>query len=155
MNETDGRMDAIDDDILTHIAEMFDAIDPPRDDLADEILFAMSLAALDAELASLEDASVPALRTDSARPTDTVTFTSSALQLMVSATHLADGLRIDAWITGGGLRVDLISGATSHPATSDANGRIVWQGIPPGPLRFLMHPNDEESRPVLTPVIEL
>ena len=149
------NMDAMDDRILLQVASLFDRVDPPRHDLADDILFAASLAALDAELATLEDASLLALRTSSATPTDTVTFTSSALQLMVSATPDGERLRIDGWITGGGLEVELISGATSHLATSDAHGRLVWTSIPHGAIRFLLHPADEGSRPVLTPVIEL
>lgn len=156
MNEPmDDRMDALDDEILTQLASVFDAIDPPRDDFADDILFAVSLAALDAELATLEDESALSLRTSSATPTDTVTFTSSALQLMVSVTPDDGSLRVDGWITGGGLRVELISGTTSHAATSDAHGRLAWSGIPHGPIRFLMYPDHTDSRPVLTPVIEL
>lgn len=151
----DEPRDGLDDEILGQLRSLFDTIDPPRPELADDILFALSLAALDAELATLEDASELMLRTDSATPTDTVTFTSSALQLMVSTTPDDDCLRVDGWITGGGLVVELISGATSHPAVSDANGRVVWRGIPHGPVRFLMHPADAESRPVLTPVMEL
>ncbi len=152
MNEP---MDALDAEILTHIASLFDAIDPPRDDLADDILFAVSLAALDTELATLEHESLLTLRTSSATPTDTVTFTSSALQLMVSASPTSGALRVDGWITGGGLRVELLAGTVSHQATSDAHGRLVWFDIPRGPIRFLMHPADVESRPVLTPSIEL
>ncbi|MDO5736282.1 MAG: hypothetical protein Q4P15_07390 [Propionibacteriaceae bacterium] len=148
------HMDAMDDMILTQVASLFDTIDPPRPDLAEDMLFAMSLAALDAELATLENVSALALRTHSATSTDTVTFTSSALQLMVSVAPEGDGLRIDGWITGGGLEVELISGTTSHRATSDVHGRLVWTAIPQGPMRFLLHPGDEDSRPVLTPVIE-
>lgn len=156
MSETvDDRMDSFDDVILSRVAAMFDAVDPPRDDLATDMLMALSMATLDAELATLADESALSLRTSSARATDTVTFTSSALQLMVSATLQGETLRVDGWITGGGLTVELISGTTSYGAVSDAHGRLVWTSIPPGSIRFLMHPADEESRPVLTPVMEL
>ncbi len=148
-------MDALDSAILGQLSSLFDVLDPPRDDLADDVLFAISLAALDAELATLEDASALQLRTNSAVQVDTVTFTSSALQLMVSVTHEEGLLRIDGWITGGGLEVELLSGATSRNATSDAHGRLVWSAVPHGPIRFLIHPDDGQSRPVLTPVIEL
>ncbi len=156
MNERIGdHVDTVDEDILSQLAALFDVLDPPRDDLADDMLFSLSMASLDAELATLEDVSLLALRTSSAAPTDTVTFTSSALQLMVSATSEDGALRVDGWITGGGLEVELISGTTCHTATSDVNGRLVWSAIPHGPLRFLMHPPDVDSRPVITPVIEL
>ncbi|MEO7588818.1 MAG: hypothetical protein ABIS84_12415 [Arachnia sp.] len=148
-------MDALDGQILAQLSSLFDTLDPPPDGLADDVLFALSLAALDAELATLADASALQLRTSSATPTDTVTFTSSALQLMVSATRQDEGLRIDGWITGGGVVVELILGTTSRTATSDVHGRLVWLAVPVGPIRFLMHPPDGTSRPVLTPVIEL
>lgn len=149
------RMDSLDDVVLSQIASLFDALDPPRHDLANDMLLAMSMVALDAELATLADESVLSLRTSSATPTDTVTFTSSALQLMVSATPEGGALRVDGWITGGGLEVELIAGDSSHTATSDVHGRLVWRAIPRGPLRFLMHPGEKDARPVLTPVIEL
>lgn len=156
MNESpDPPMDALDELLLGKLADLFDIVDPMPSALADDVLFALSLAALDAELATLEDASMLQLRTSAASPSDTVTFTSSALQLMVSATPDEDGLRIDGWITGGGLRVELIAGTTSRTAMSDFNGRLVWHGVPHGAIRFLMHPADGEDRAVLTPVIEL
>ncbi|RMB59616.1 hypothetical protein [Tessaracoccus antarcticus] len=151
----DPPMDGLDEMILGQLACLFDAVDPPPAGLADDVLFTLSLAALDAELATLADASALQLRTSAASPSDTVTFTSSALQLMVSATPDGDGLRIDGWITGGGLRVELIAGTTSWSATSDVNGRLVWHGVPHGAIRFLMHRDDEGSRTVLTPLIEL
>lgn len=151
----DEPMDTMDEEILSQLAALFDVVDPPRDDLAEDVIFALSLSALDAELATLQDASELAMRTSSATSADTVTFTSSALQLMVSATPEDDGLRVDGWITGGGLTVELIVDATSHTAVSDVHGRVVWQGIPHGRIRFLMHPAEGEARPVLTPVIEL
>ncbi len=149
------RMDHVDDDVLSQLCSLFDTLDPPREDLANDMLMALSMAVLDAELATLADESALSLRANSATPTDTVTFTSSALQLMVSATPEGADLRVDGWITGGGLEVELIAGSTSHTATSDVHGRLLWTGIPGGPMRFLMHPRDEDARPVLTPVIEL
>lgn len=151
----DGRMDDVDDDILSQVALMFDAVDPPPDGLADDVLFGLSVAALDAELATLAQETELSLRTSSARSTDTVTFTSSALQLMVSVTSEGDALRVDGWITGGGLEVELLAGTSSHLAVSDVHGRLLWPSIPRGPIRFLMHPADGDARPVLTPVMEL
>ena len=148
-------MDALDGVILGQLSSLFDVLDPPPEALADDVLFAISLAALDAELATLEDTSALQLRASSAVQVDTVTFTSSALQLMVSIAAQDGALRVDGWITGGGLAVELLCGTASITATSDAHGRLVWSDVPQGPIRFLIHPNDGRSRPVLTPVIEL
>lgn len=148
-----GPMDEQDAEILAGIAGLFDAIDPPDPQLADEIVFALSLAALDAELATLQEASELSVRAHSS--TDTVTFSSSAVQLMVSTSEDGDDcLRVDGWVTGGGVTVELVRGVSSTPAVSDAHGRLVWRDVPRGPVRFLIHPSAQGARPVLTPVIE-
>lgn len=152
------NLDGLDAAILASVADHYDAVDPPPPSLDDDVVFAVSLAALDAEVATLLEANDAALRSAEASPTDTVTFTSSALQLMVRTSDDehddGGGLRIDGWITGGGLEVALFAGTTPHWATSDAHGRLVWRAIPRGPVRFLLHPAAPGGKPVLTPVIE-
>ena len=98
---------------------------------------------------------MPALRSTDASPTDSITFTSSALQLMVRTAPDEDGgLRVDGWVTGGGLQVALYAGSIAHWATSDAHGRLLWRAIPHGRIRFLLQPADPQAKAVLTPVIE-
>ena len=149
-------IDELDLGILAQLQDLFDTVDPPPPHLSDEVVFAVSLAALDAELATLKAQSELLLRSSGAASTDAVTFTSSALQLMVSASD-DDGetLRIDGWVTGGGIEVELLRGSEAVEAISDAHGRLVWRRVPHGPVRFLIHPSTAGSRPVLTPVIEL
>ncbi|MEE1620956.1 hypothetical protein ACQ3I4_08500 [Zafaria sp. Z1313] len=155
MNEHDSPLDAVDAALLQDIARLYDAADPPPASLDDDVVFAVSLAAVDAEIATLLDGAHLALRAGEASPTDTVTFTSSALQLMLrTAEDDAGALRIDGWVTGGGIDVALISGTTAHWTTSDAHGRLVWRDVPRGPLRFLLHPAEPGGKPVMTPVIE-
>lgn len=156
MNENHEQpLDGLDAAILKSVAELFDAMDPPPPTLDDGVLIALSLAALDAELATALEENLPALRAVDASPTDSITFTSSALQLMVRSTEDQDGgLRVDGWVTGGGLRVALYADRTAHWATSDAHGRLLWRSIPHGPIRFLLQPDDPEAKPVLTPVVE-
>ena len=148
-------MDEQDAAVLDSIAHLYDALDPPPASLDEGVLVALTLAELDAELATLLDDAAPALRSPDARTTETVTFTSSAVQLMVNAS--ADGartLRIDAWVTGGGIEVALYLGTEPRWAVSDANGRLAWRKVPRGRIRFLIQPMDPESKPVLTPVVE-
>ncbi|MGP9487504.1 carboxypeptidase regulatory-like domain-containing protein [Glutamicibacter sp. AOP5-A2-7] len=148
-------LDGLDTAILEQLAAIYDTLDPPPTTLDDTVLFALSLATLNAELATLLEGQAPALRAAETSATDSVTFTSSALQLMVSTAPEPDGsLRVDGWVTGGGLDVALYAGSTAHWATSDVNGRLLWRSIPHGPIRFLLRPADPEAKPVLTPVIE-
>lgn len=154
IDSADEPLDEQDQRILAGIAALYDDIDPPPARLADDIVFSLSLAALNAELASMQLDSAMAVRAHAA--TETVTFSSSALQLMISTSEENEGtIRVDGWVTGGGLTVDLLQGSDSTPAVSDAHGRLVWRGVPRGPIRFLIHPPAPDSRPVLTPTIEL
>lgn len=149
-------MDELDDEILEQLHDVFDALDPAPADLTEEVVVAIALAALDAEIATLQDESELLLRTSGATSTDAITFTSSAVQLMVSTSDDdADTIRIDGWVTGGGIEVELMRGTDSTPVVADAHGRLVWRRVPRGQVRFLIHPAASGARPVLTPVIEL
>lgn len=154
-------MDDIDRTILREMRGMYEAVDAPPADLAERVKFALTLAALEAEVAHLQELSTAEVRSEQTyATTDTLTFTSSSTSLMVTvgpdvgATG-ADLLRVDGWVTGSGVLVELSVGTERHPATSDANGRLVWEGVPRGRARFLIHPASEGARPVVTPTIEL
>lgn len=149
-------MDELDLEILDQLRELFDTLDPTPAGLTEDVVVAISLAALDAEMATLQEESELVLRTSGASTTDAITFTSSAVQLMVSTSDdETDTIRIDGWVTGGGIEVELLQGTEAIPAVSDARGRLVWRRVPHGQVRFLIQPAAEGARPVLTPVIEL
>ncbi|MCW4464574.1 hypothetical protein OK351_03510 [Glutamicibacter sp. MNS18] len=148
-------MDEQDAAVLDSIAHLYDSLDPPPASLNAGVLVALTWAELDAELATLLDDEARVLRSPETEVVESVTFTSSAMQLMVNAsTDGAGTLRIDAWVTGGGVEVALYLGAESRWAVSDANGRLAWRKVPRGRIRFLIQPMDPESKPVLTPVVE-
>lgn len=148
-------LDEHDESVLESIAQLYDALDPPPASLDDGVLVALMLAGLDAELATLLDEDALALRSAEAEATETVTFTSSAIQLMIRASEDGSGtLRIDGWVTGGEIEVTLYLGHLAHKQVSDANGRLVWREVPRGRIRFLIQPRDPESKPVLSPVVE-
>ncbi|HMR49498.1 MAG TPA: hypothetical protein PKE40_04985 [Arachnia sp.] len=149
----DEPMDARDLELLASIAELFDEIDPPPAELDEDVLVALALAGFDAELATLLPQPEPALR--GSAPVDSITFTSSTLQLMIQSSFDEEGLRIDGWITGGGVTVELHAGGIVRAEVSDAHGRLVWRGVPSGSLRFVLRPPDPDAKPVITPVIEL
>jgi hypothetical protein len=153
-------LDDVDRMILAELRGLHDELDPPPEDLAERVRFALTLAALEAEVAELqEQSSLAQVRSEQLyATTDTLTFTSSSLSLMVTVTPDTtdyDLLRVDGWLTGPGIVVELSVGTQRLPATSDANGRLVWEGVPRGRARFLIHPASEGARPVVTPTIEL
>ena len=149
----DEPLDAFDLELLESIAELLDEIDPPPAGLDEDVLVRLAVAGLDAELATLQQESEVLLR--GSTPVESITFSSSTLQLMIQVSPQEDGLRIDGWVTGGGISVELHAGGTSYPVVSDAHGRLVWLGVPSGPLRFVLLPADPDAKPVVTPVIEL
>ncbi len=150
----DDPMDDIDVAVLDALRRALAVADPLPDNLVDEIEFSLSLAAMNAELAMLADDPV-GVRAPTVERADSVTFTSSTMTLMVVIGRDAGELRVDAWVSGGGITVELIQGAERTPGVSDVNGRVSWSPVQPGLARFLISPLTTGGRPVITPAIEL
>ena len=149
-------LDDVDAEILARLAETFDRLDPVPPQLTADIKAALTWAALDAELAELSDLE-PSLRSDrvgEAEPIDSLAFTSSQLSFMVRISGEPESRRIDGWVTGGGVLVELQVGGRVLAAESDVHGRVEWTGVPTGPIRFLIHPPGA-ARPVITPQIDM
>ena len=144
-----------DDDfrLLAALADAQDELDPLPPGLIDRLTLALSLELLEAELAVLAAEALEPARADS--PVDSITFTASSLSLMVTLTRDDDLVRVDGWVTGGGVEVDLLRGDERHTATSDATGRLAWPPVAPGPVRFRIRPPQPGSRAVVTPTIEV
>jgi hypothetical protein len=150
----DDPMDDIDLAILDALHQTLALADPVPPWLIGDIEFSLSLASMNAELALLADEPV-GVRAPNAESADSVTFTSSTMTLMVVIGRDDGQLRIDAWVSGGGITVELIQGADRTPAISDVNGRVSWFPVQPGLARFLIAPITSGGRPVITPAIEL
>ncbi|NHB84377.1 hypothetical protein G7085_06505 [Tessaracoccus sp. HDW20] len=97
------------------------------------MLTAVSVALMEAELAVLVDGGLEVVRSE---PATTITFTASSLSLMITLTEVERRVRIDGWVTGGGIAVQLLTGAEVLETVSDATGRLVWTSVPHGPVRF-------------------
>lgn len=158
----DGPLDGTDTLVLGAVRELFSRTDPMPSGLTDRIKFEFTLAALHAEVAELQELTLTGVRADSASftPTESVTFTSSTLSLMVSISPAGEGarpgtVRIDGWVTGGPATVELRAGEKSIAAEADANGRFSVDEVPRGPVRFILRPVDARGRPVITPVVEI
>lgn len=154
-------LDEVDHQILRHLRVIHEELDPPPADLAERMKFALTWAAVEAEVAQLQELSGVGVRAEAAYGvTDTLTFTADSLSLMVTVTHESGSresgtVRVDGWVTDGGRLVELRVGIARYPATADPNGRVVWEGVPRGRAQFLIHPVSEGARPVVTPTIEL
>ena len=150
----DEPMDDIDLAILDALHRTLILADPIPPHLVSDIEFTLSMAAMNAELALLA-AEPLGVRAPTAESADSVTFTSSTMTLMVVIGRDDGQLRIDAWVSGGGITVELIQGPGRTAQVSDVNGRVSWFPVQPGLARFLIAPIASGGRPVITPAIEL
>ena len=88
--------------LLDEVRDVLDALDPMPDDLVEEVKFALTVRLLNAEVAALTAAAVPALRTIAESP-PSITFSSASLSVMLGVSEDDRGLlRLDGWVTHGG-----------------------------------------------------
>ena len=158
----DGPLDGVDFLVLSHIRQLMAQIDPVPQTLTDRVKFELSLSAMHAELAELQHLTLAGVREDSSpyAATESVTFTTSRHSLMVTFGPADEGgapdtVRVDGWVTGPAVSIELRVGELQFRAEPDAAGRFVVENVPRGPARFVLHPHAEGERPVLTPAIEL
>ncbi|GAA3704851.1 hypothetical protein GCM10022399_21810 [Terrabacter ginsenosidimutans] len=158
-------IDARDIANLGHVRDLFGHADPVPSDLAERIKFAITVHALHAEVAELMDSALLTTRGAEAKveptPTESVTFTAASMSLMVSAGPMdsdesEDRVRVDGWVTTPGARVEAVTSEGSISVISDANGRFVLDDLPHGPVHFVVtDPGNEDTRPVITPTIQI
>lgn len=152
--DVDELLTAEDLTLLRDIGAAAEEHDPLPPAMLDRLLLAVSLELMEAELATLADMRLEEARTETTS-VETITFTASSLSLMIALSREDDAVRIDGWVTGGGVEVELHAGGSIQTALSDATGRLTWVFVPPGPVRFLIRPGREGALPVLTPIIEV
>ena len=158
-------IDARDIANLGHVRDLFGHADPVPSDLAERIKFAITVHALHAEVAELMDSALLTTRGAEAKveptPTEAVTFTAASMSLMVTAGPMdsdesEDRVRVDGWVTTPGARVEAVTSEGSISVISDANGRFVLDDLPHGPVHFVVtDPGNEDTRPVITPTIQI
>jgi hypothetical protein len=153
-----GPIDDIDDTLLRKTAAIFEVLDPVPSGLIDRINFGLTLEALHAEVAELQrSAKLMGVRAEADSDVETVTFTSSTLTTMITATPTSgDRMRIDGWIAPSApVEVELRTRPESRRTTSDDDGRFVFEDVPRGLVQFVLRPNGDESSAVVTPAIEI
>jgi hypothetical protein len=153
-------LDASDAVVLSMIAELYDLLDPVPSDLVDRLQFSITLDALNAELAELQQLPEPALafRGEQADVVNTLTFTSDSLTTMVAISPDGpDRVRIDGWIAPGAEAVvELHQGVLTRRVSADADGRFVFEEVAHGLTRFVLSAVEPGAHPpVMTPAFEI
>jgi hypothetical protein len=149
-------IDADDLALLEQVRALWDAYDPVPAGLADRIEFALTLDALETEVATLTqlDLATTGSRAGDTEAVRTVTFTSDTLDTMVTLTDTPDGtVRVDGWIApAAAMRVEVLIEGSTLEVDADDDGRFVLESVPRGLAKFALHP---AGRTVLSPTIEL
>ncbi len=143
--------------VLASLAQMYATLDPVPTGLLDRIEFAITLDALEAEVAELSRAGdLAGVRSETAG--QTITFTSSTLTTMVTVSVLSgDRARIDGWVVPGPrARIQLRTSTEELETEADDDGRFVFADVPRGLAQFVVRqPEPSTAPPVITPSIEI
>lgn len=171
MNAQDGRhepadverlaaepLDGVDDRILATLRSVHEASDPTPAGLADRARFAVSLAALEAELVELttltrEDAGVRG----GYELATSMTFSGEHLSAMVRIETQSNGTRgVHGWVSTPLVRVELRSPSGTQTRTVDAEGRFEFAHVRPGLSHLVFWRTDlPDARPLITPAMEI
>jgi hypothetical protein len=152
-------LDADDFALLNSLRAYYDEHDPVPDGLVGRIQFELTLDALEAEVATLTQLDLAGAGTRSAamESVRTITFTSESMTTMVTITPDGEGsVRIDGWAApGAGIRVEILLADGTRETFADDDGRFVFEQVPTGLVKFVLHPADGESTTVVSPTMEL
>ena len=164
--------------LFAMVRSLFEAADPVPAGLAERIRFSVALAGLEGEMARLtaadaeasefdEHADGLALARGAAEESQTITFDSSDLTIMIRIDANADGTaRLDGWLAPPRrcqVEIALIGGSLEVGA--DADGRFAFPSVPRGTVRIVVRPPERgsvtdgrgptEARSVITPALVL
>lgn len=154
-----GAVDDRDLEILTRLAGLVEAADPVPEGLVDRIGMALTIEALQAEIAELHLVDGPALavrREEASIEAATITFTTDVLTVMISVHPEGGRARVDGWAAPASeLTVELHQGADVTTVTSEPDGRFSFADVERGPARLVLRRPSDPTVPIVTPRIEL
>lgn len=153
-----GALDPVDAHLLEALRHIHEDLDPVPADLVDRVKFAMSVAALEAEVAEIvSSATLETVRGTDYDRADTVTFASDGLSVMVSIEH-GPSTKVDivGWVSEPDVEVELRERGRTRTTQVDADGRFTFAGVERGLVNFVLRRrSDAAAPPIITPAIEL
>jgi len=155
----EGPIDEQDLRALATLRTIVQASDPVPSGLAERAKFAMSVAALEAEIAEITTmtADLAGVRSTQYDRAGTVTFSSDALTAMITIEAMEGGsVRLSGWVTSGPTHVELRERSRTQETTTDDAGRFTFSSVERGLAHLVMRRlDDPQGRPVITPAIEI
>lgn len=150
----DDALDEQDLATLAAIRALYAATDPPPSGLTDRVKFALTVAALEAELAEIISATPALARSSDYEMATSMSFSGDELSAMITVEHSGRLRVVAGWVTAPGARVELRTGAATFQATADAEGRFTIEGLAPGLVHLVVW-RESPSRPLITPTFEI
>lgn len=144
--------------VLEMLAGLLAEHDPVPPGLADKVSFALTVAALEAEVAELTMVSseMAGVRRD-VETADTVTFSGADLTAMITIETTPGGGRLlSGWVSSTPVEVELRTPTDARTTRTDDNGRFELELDEPCLVYLVFQRMDApESRPMATPPIEI
>ena len=153
-----GAFDEVDAHLLDQLRHLHEVLDPAPGDLVDRVKFAMTVAALEAEVAEIvSSATLETVRGTDYDRADTVTFASEGLSVMVSIEHgPATRADIIGWVSEPNVEVELRERGRTRTTLVDEEGRFTFSSVERGLVNFVLRRRtDPDAPPIITPAIEL
>lgn len=153
-----GAIDGADLRALTGLAAIFRASDPVPSDLAERAKFAMTVAALEAEVAEIttSEPSLAGVRSTVYERAATVTFSGDRLSAMITIEVTEASARLSGWATVPRTEVELRERSRTQTTTADDDGRFSFTGVERGLVHLVLRrPDGPDERPLITPAIEI
>lgn len=150
--------DDTDDAILRDIQTMYDATDPVPSGLVEDVKFALTVQHLHAQIADLTRLTPLGVRSEvDYTRASTFSFSGGDLTAMVSIRPQDPRhVRIDGWVTGGPVRVELRARDRTSSVDADESGRFVFEDVHTGLVQFVLYPLDSPGQsPVITPSFDV
>lgn len=154
----DEPLDEGDVRILNRVRAAYQRRDPMPRALPDRVAFALTVAALEAEVAELTllDAAEVGVRASAPERADMMTFSGTDLTAMVTLEDAADGhRRISGWVSQVPLTVELRWSTGALETTTDPEGRFTFEAAP-GLVHLILRPAPAGGQPpLMTPLFEI
>jgi hypothetical protein len=154
-----GAIDGADLRALAGLGAIFRASDPVPSDLAERAKFAMTVAALEAEVAEITtpEASMAGVRSTVYERAATVTFSGDRLSAMITIEVRDDAsARLSGWVTVPHTEVELRERSRTQTTTADDEGRFSFAVVERGLVHLVLRsPDGPDERPLITPAIEI
>src|SRR6202008_4845330 len=147
-----------DDELMSQVARLVNELDPMPPGLVERAQFALALDDIDnVDIEVARWADNRTLTGVRGGLPGTITFFVGDLTVMVNVTRTGERQRIDGWLVPAGAHGGEARAADHGSTTTTAwrSGCFVLTEVPRGTTQLLVRMHAEQSRPVVTPTVDL